>query len=330
MIKIFYSPYTLKPVQSLNAVSSSNGREGLLLKISWNEQVTGYADLHPWPELGDPPLEDQMSALRDGKMTAQIEQAFWLARRDGLARKDRKNLFDSGEKIRNNFLLSDFKTLKPGFLDGLKKENFTTIKIKVGRDLDEEADVLAHVTAAGLKIRLDFNGVGNWQIFEKFIGNLNPRIRLAIDYVEDPFAYDTDAWMEAKKLTKIAVDNQYDKVPWDKLKEVPFNVVVIKPAKMDVDKAIERVLKWNLGASVTSYMDHPVGVVHAAAIASELKKKHGDIILEAGCLTHRLYQMDSFAAELSTQGPFLLKPKGTGIGFDRLLESLPWHQLKMR
>lgn len=329
MIKIFYSPYELKPLQPLNSLTSVAPREGILLKISWGDDVTGYADLHPWPELGDLTLEEQMSNLRSGRMTAQIEQAFWLARRDGLARKQKKSLFEGGEKIRNNFLLSNFALLKPGFLDALKKENFTTIKVKVGRNLEEEADILTHITLAGFKIRLDFNGVGNWQIFEKFISSLNPRIRLAIEYVEDPFAFDADAWMEAKKLVKIAIDNQYDKVNWNNLKTVPFDVVVIKPAKMDVDKAMERVLKNNLLATVTSYMDHPIGVVHAAAVASELKKKHGDIILEAGCLTHRLYQMDPFAAEISTQGPFMLKTKGTGVGFDRMLEALPWHQLKM-
>lgn len=329
MIKISYSPYTLKPVQSLNAVAAATSREGVLLKIEWSDGLTGYADLHPWPELGDLSLEDQLSDLRRGRISSQIEQSIWLAHRDAQLRRDKKNVFDGGEKIKNNFLLSDFKLMKPGFLDELKKQGFTTLKVKVGRDLQEEADILTHIAAAGLKIRLDFNAVGSWQIFERFIGNLPTTVRPLIEYVEDPFPFDANAWKEAKKLVKIAVDNQYDKVPWEKMTSAPFDVIVIKPAKTDVDKAIERCQKWNLKASVTSYMDHPVGVTHAIGMAMELKKKYGEMILETGCLTHRLYQMDSFSAELSTQGPYLLKVKGTGVGFDQLLGALSWYQIKM-
>ncbi|WP_374077538.1 enolase C-terminal domain-like protein [Bdellovibrio bacteriovorus] len=329
MIKISYSPYTLKPVQILNAVSAAAPREGVLLKVEWSDGLTGYADLHPWPELGDLSLEDQLSDLRRGRMSGQIEQSIWLARRDAQLRRDKKNVFEGGEKIKSNYLLSDFKLLKPGFLDELKNEGFTTLKIKVGRNLKEEADILTHVAAAGLKIRLDFNAIGSWQIFERFMGSLPLTVRPLIEYVEDPFPFDVHAWNEAKKLVKIAVDNQYDKVPWDKLSAVPFDVIVIKPAKTDVDQAIARCQKWNLKASVTSYMDHPVGVAHAAGVAMELKKKYGEMILDAGLLTHRLYQMDPFSAELSTQGPYLLKVKGTGVGFDQLLGALPWYQVKM-
>ncbi|WP_374029639.1 hypothetical protein [Bdellovibrio bacteriovorus] len=328
-MKISYSPYTLKPTQSLNAASKPAPREGVLLKVEWADAV-GYADLHPWPELGDLALDEQLSLLRQGKITPQAEQSIWLARRDALLRKDKKNIFDQGERVKNNALLTDFAALKPGYLDELKKEGFTTLKVKVGRNLKEEAEILTHIAAAGFKIRLDFNALGSWQIFEKFIGNLPLTVKALIEYVEDPFPFEIGAWSEAQKLVKIALDNQYDKVPWERLQKAPFDVVIIKPAKTDVDKAVERCLKWNLKAAVTSYMDHPVGVAHAVGIAMELKEKYSDMILECGCLTHRLYQMDVFSAEISTQGPYLLKVKGTGVGFDKVLGGLPWHQLKMR
>lgn len=331
MIKISYSPYSLKPFQALNAVAVNTAvRDGALLKIEWPNGHTGYADLHPWPELGDFSLEDQLSDLRRGKMSTQIEQSIWLAKRDAEARAEKKSLFSGGEKIKNNYLLSDFQLLKPGFLDGLRNEGFTTLKIKVGRNLKEEAEVLTHVAAAGLKIRLDFNAVGSWQIFEKFITNLPLTVRPLIEYVEDPFPFNVQAWSEARKLVKIAIDNQYDKVPWDQLTSVPFDVVVMKPAKMDVDKALLHCQNYGLKATVTSYMDHPVGVAHALSVAMELKKDYGEMILDAGCMTHRLFQMDAFAAEISTQGPYFLKIPGTGVGFDKLLEATSWHQIKIK
>lgn len=327
-MKIFYSPYKLKPLQSLNSLATASEREGALLKVEWPDGCMGYSDLHPWPELGDASLENQLSDLRRGRMSNQVEQSIWFSRRDAQARKNKVHLFDSGEKIKNNFLLSDFRQIKPGFLDELKKEGFATLKMKVGRNLREEAEMLTHIAAVGLKIRLDFNAVGSWSIFEKFMNALPLTVRPLIEYVEDPFPYDPKTWAEARKLAKIALDNQYHKVQWDQLSAAPFDVLVLKPAKMDVDKAIALCEKWKLKATVTSYMDHPVGVTHALAVAMELKKKYGEMILEAGCLTHRLYQMDSFAAEISTQGPFVLKVTGLGVGFDKLLEALPWHQLK--
>ncbi len=132
----------------------------------------------------------------------------------------------------------------------------------------------------------------------------------------------------SKKLIKIAVDNQYDKVPWADLQEAPCDVLVRKTAKMDVEKAISLCQKWNLQAAVTSYMDHPVGVMHALSVATELQNKYGDTMLQAGCLTHTLFQADSFSSEISMQGPCLLGPQGTGIGFDKILEATSWQLIK--
>lgn len=330
MIKLSYSPYTLKPFSSLNAVSLPTAREGVLFKIEWDSDLTGYADLHPWPELGDLSLEEQLAALRAGKITPQMEQTIWLARRDADARALKRNLFDLGTPVRNNYLLTHAEDVKPGFLDPIKVDGFDTIKVKVGRDLQEEAEALIHIAAAGFKIRLDFNAMANWQIYERFMKNLDSGVRANIEYVEDPFPYDPTAWLEARELAKIGIDNQYPKVRWDQFQQCPFDVIVLKPAKMDVDAVVTKCQEWNLKTTVTSYMDHPVGVAHALTVAMELKKQYGDMVLEAGCLTQRLYQMDAFSAELDTKGPFIRRVKGIGVGFDHLLENLPWYHIKLR
>lgn len=330
MIQIFYSPYKISPITSLNAASGNSPREGALLKVVWSDGLEGYADLHPWPELGDVPLSVQLADLKKGRMSSMVEQSIWLARRDAAARKENKNILDFGAKIKNNFVISDITQLKPGALDEIRKEGFDTVKVKVGRDLTKEAEALTHLAACPLYIRLDFNGLGNWQVFEKFMSSIPRSVRALIEYVEDPFPFDLASWAEARKLVKIAADNQNAKIPWDHLTKSPCDVLVIKPAKVDVDKALELCKKWNMKAAVTSYMDHPVGVVHAVGVAMELKKLHGDMILEAGCLTHRLYQMDSFAAQMTSQGPYLLKVKGTGVGFDKLLKGITWQPVKLQ
>ncbi len=327
MVKFFISPYTLIPNAPLNALTGAAVREGVLLKVTWPDGLTGYADLHPWPELGDAPLKDHLADLKKGRVSAIVEQSIWLARRDAKLRSEKLNMFFEGVPIKNNFTIIRSQILQPGMIDEICNEGFSSVKLKVGSDLVNEADFLNHLAAANLRIRLDFNAVSSWQVFEKFISNLSPSVRALIDYVEDPFPFDEKSWSEAQTLVKIAVDNQMRKVPWKYLKKPPFDVLVVKPARTDVDVAVAYCKKWNLKMTITSSMDHPVGASHAAGLAMELKKEHGEMILEAGCLTHRLYHMDIFSAELTTQGPYLLRVKGTGVGFDKLLEGLEWQAL---
>lgn len=330
MIQLFYSPYELKPLESPNALSAATKpRSGALLKVEWSEGLRGYADLHPWPELGDSPLEDQLLEVRKGRISSQIEQSIWLARRDAELRKVQKNIFDEGDTVRNNFLLADYRSLKPGYLDEVKSEGFSTVKMKVGRNLKEELEALTLIAAAKMRIRLDFNAVGSWQIFERFMSQVPPSVRPLIEYVEDPFPYEEKAWAEARKLIPIALDNQYHRVPWDTLSVKSFDVLVLKPAKMDVEKTMQRALALKTKVTVTNYMDHPVGSVHALGIAMELKRKWGDLMLDCGCLTHRLFQMNSFSAEMNIQGPYLKRFKGSGVGFDKLLETQPWQPLTL-
>lgn len=328
-MKIFFSTYQLKPNQTLNAAHGGGARDGALLKVQWDDGLIGYADLHPWPELGDVPLADQLLDVGHGKISRQLEQSIWLARRDALLREEGKNIFENGVKVKNNFLISDLTKLKPGFLDEINGEAYTHIKIKVGRDLQRERDLLSQVAAAGFRLRLDFNAMGSWQTFEKFMTALPKTVLPVIEYVEDPFPFEEQAWGEAQRIVKIAVDNQYDKVKWANLKKIPFDIIVIKPAKNDVDLAVTRCKKHNLKAVVTSYMDHPVGMIHALGLAMELKKNHGDMMLDPGCLTHQLFKMDSFSAEINTQGPFVMKVPGTGVGFDKLLGNQPWQHIKL-
>src|SRR5688572_31024573 len=59
-----------------------------------SSDLDGFADVHPWPELGDAPLDEQLALLAQGKMTpltkASLKQAAW----DGGARKRGVSLLD--------------------------------------------------------------------------------------------------------------------------------------------------------------------------------------------------------------------------------------------
>lgn len=315
------------PRHSLNAVPSKGQRQGSLLKVQWEDGLRGYADLHPWPELGDLPLKDQLMQLSFGNYTSQVQQSLCLARWDAELRSEGKNIFDVGEPIKNNFLVSDISQVTAESLLATKLKGFDTLKIKVGKDPQEETRILNQIADSGFKVRLDFNGVGSLSSFQKFMAYLSVEARVAIEYVEDPFPYSEQSWMEARQLCPIAIDNYFDQVKWDAMSEAPCDVLIVKPVKLDMVEVIRRIKAWNLKVTITNYMDHPVGTMHALGTAMELKKKLGDSVLQAGCLTHHLYQADAFFAELHNDGPFLRKTAGTGVGFDHLLEALPWQHV---
>ncbi len=330
-MKISYSPYTLKPAQHLGMVATLAERKGILLKIEWPDGLTGYSDLHPWPELGDQTWEQQLAGVRTGQISQMLEQSIWMARRDAQSRKLDKSLFDGLPSIKNNYLITDVRAEKPDLLNFLKKEGFETVKIKLGRDLQKEAELVSYLGLDGaFKLRLDFNAVGTWQTYERFMTSLNKVALTRVQYVEDPFPFDEESWLEAKRFAPLAIDNEFHKVDLKKIKTKPFDVVILKPAKMDVNATLQDCITHDLKITVTSYMDHPVGVMHALAVACELKKGSPQRVLDAGCMTMQLFQMDSYSAKVTQAGPYLKRADAKGVGFSLLFLKEPWSQLKMR
>lgn len=329
MIKLSFHPYVLNPLTALNSVSAGAPRTGALFKVDWVDGQTGYADLHPWMEFGDESLETQIEKARRGQISLMLKQTIELARRDAVLRKEGKSIQVFGENVRNNFLVTQVDQITPEFLTKIKGQGFTTVKMKAGRDLGKEAAAIKLVAVSGLKVRLDFNGAGSWQIFKDFMMDLSSEERAAIEYVEDPFPFEESTWADAQKLVKIALDAPYEQVKWAQLAKPCFDVVIIKPAKMNVEQALERCQKFNLKATVTSYMDHPVGVMHALGVAIECQKKYPQMMLESGCLTHLQYQANAFSEEMKTQGPYLLAVPGAGIGFNNLLEAIVWQPVQL-
>ena len=102
---------------------------------------------------------------------------------------------------------------------------------------------------------------------------------------------------------------------------------MLKPALDDVDALLQFASTQRRRVVVTSYMDHPVGQIGAAFIAARCAAEEPYVVDRCGLLTHRLYQNDAFIERVENDGPVLRVPNGTGIGFDDLLEELPWQRL---
>ena len=71
---IYFHPYTLYSRGSLNAVSVRREFHGALIRVD-----EGVGCLHPWPEFGDEPIDEQLSILRDGGTSRVIECALRMA-----------------------------------------------------------------------------------------------------------------------------------------------------------------------------------------------------------------------------------------------------------
>ncbi|MFN4944323.1 MAG: hypothetical protein ACK5G9_11085, partial [Akkermansiaceae bacterium] len=78
---IWISPYRLRSAGFLNSISSRREFEGVLIKVG-----EGYGCIHPWPELGDPPLEKCLDDLKGRRVWPIVKRALRCAEYDNVAR----------------------------------------------------------------------------------------------------------------------------------------------------------------------------------------------------------------------------------------------------
>lgn len=326
MMKIWFYKYELEPISNLGALAGSANRPGALLKVQWPNGKFGYADLFPWPELGDVDIDTQLVAISKGRLTSLAEQSIWLAKKDADFRSRQLNIFAGAAKVKNHYLLNDISKFNDNVLGNLRTAGFTTVKIKVGKNLEDEARFVSRLIRQNpLLVRLDFNSKIDLPAYKKFMTSIDITERAKIEFVEDPFPWNLEQWTEAAAFVPLALDNEFDRVKWDEIKDrPPFKVLIVKPARRDVEKDIKLALRYELKVVVTSSLDHPVGVAHACNIASEVRKSNPSILLDCGCLTLRSYKPSEFFTRVQSSGPYFSGVNGTGIGFDDLLQRIEW------
>ena len=264
--------YTLVPRNR-----SAAARYGALLRVDG-----GFADVHPWPELGDAPLDEQLALLARGETTQLTRASLHWARVDRDARRGGVSLFD-GLTIPLSHWSGDDPTAA-----------FDTVKTKGVMTVPE------HV-----RIRIDFNARLTPAEFVRVAEGL-PKER--IDFIEDPCPYDVALWTSLREQTGL-------RLALDRFEGVA-DVLVHKPA---LQTSFPR---FDGEVVVTSYMDHPVGQCFAAYVAATNR-----VSARNGLFTHVLYEPDAFIERIRAEGARLSPPEGTGVGFDDLLEDLPWTKI---
>jgi O-succinylbenzoate synthase len=314
--KIEYHCYTLRSRDetALNARSQRIEFEGALIRIDG----CGVGCIHPWPELGDATLDEELAALAKGNPLNLGCCAVACAEHDGGHRAAGKWMFENLQIPRSHWTAgpNDEAVL-------VAKLGLATVKLKVGADLDA-AWTLVNRWSEQEKIatlRLDFNATLRADTFEEFWQGLSSVTRSKVEFVEDPFPYDRKAWqeIEVRSAVTLALDRDASGhgLEWS-------GPLVIKPATMSMDTITGLARTRRERLVFTAYMDHAIGQCWAAYVAAASGLGTNSI---AGLLTHERFEQDEFFAQLQHDEGVLRPPRGTGLGFDKQLEALPWKPL---
>ena len=296
--------YELRTLGALNSKTTRRAYPGALIR---NE--AGFGCLHSWPELGDPTLEDCLVDLANGQESALVRRTLDCLRVDGRAREENRSLFEGLHVPSSHATLPLLDEL---VLSEAVKRGFTYVKVKGGKGggMDLRRIRLMMPMYPELKWRIDFNENGEVGELLEELSCWSEAEKAAIDFLEDPVPYFSGSWERLAKESGLtmALDRNLEKA----LSEV--EVQVIKPAVQKM-KSGPRVI-------VTSYMDHPLGQTFAAWEAARVGVKE-----ICGLQTHGLFEANEFIEALGDLSPEFNIPKGTGLGFDDLLEALPWTKL---
>jgi O-succinylbenzoate synthase len=318
-MNITYALYELESNNSLSVTSSALKRQGALLKVIFESGSVGYADCHPWPELGDLPLKEQLENLNQGKLTPLTYCALEFAKIDAEARLQGKQVLARQNIPRSHFLVTYLLDCTPKHVHQMIQQGYTHIKLKVGRDLDLEVQRLhALFLNSTLKLRLDFNEGLTPLVFRQFLDRIH-KLQDRIEFIEDPFPFHAEEWtvIQQEKWT-LACDRQAHLACHQ---PKAARVLIVKPALQTFGEWKKWIHQTRI---VTSYLGHPLGQMAAAYVASQVDPSCS---LVHGLLSHLVYHPTAFSQQLSWQNPHFTLPPGQGFGFDQELQQLEWKSL---
>lgn len=308
------SRYRLKSRGFLNAISKRREFEGALIQVDG-----GYACLHPWPELGDPPLEKCLADLKGARRWPIVKRALRCAHFDRAGREHENSLFEELEPPDSHATLAEADDEQ---VAAAQEAGFSMIKVKFGQDPQKEAEWLNQATDQfpTLRWRIDFNESMEAEQATDFFKRLESPTRRAIDFIEDPCPYSEKTWSLLFRQFRIPLAVDRESSP----RSTAAQVMIIKPA---VDEPLllgEAALQQEQRIVLTSYMEHPVGQAFAAWEAGRMNLMLPGSVGVSGLQTHHLFEPNAFSEMLGDWKPQFTVPGGTGIGFDDLLGALPW------
>lgn len=313
-MKIWYAPYTLQPLSTLNRFRN-NVRSGFLIKIQNKDISAGYADVHPIAEFGDGSVDLLLKKMKSKKLTPLLKRAIHLAKVDGKAREEKKSLFIK-TPVKSHYTCTNVASIHQKLIADILERGFTTIKVKVGGDVLLEAraiNKLPESIKSSLRWRFDANcGEG-----DTFLKNLDESFFSNIDFIEDPIPFKLKSWLAITNDYGVAC--AFDKPIGTKKQNEFRGIRVLKPAR-------EAIMPRKVDV-ITNSMDHPVGQSFAVWAAQTAIQKFQGQTRDYGLQTSHLFSSNPFFEEIKTDTAFFKVSDGYGIGFNELLEGQEWQSL---
>jgi O-succinylbenzoate synthase len=239
-----------------------------------------------------------------------VEQALRCARLDGEARARRVSWWSQGEVPLSHATLTSFSEHE----DDAALMAFTHVKAKMSLAQNEELISWAQRHPAP-RIRLDFNEVPMPPEFEAWWHALPAPLQARIDWIEDPFLFEAREWRSLQERTGVTL--ALDRALSDDTVS-PDWLSVWKPAWQEMPRSVAKE-----SLVVTSAMDHPVGQAWAAFCAAQ-----AGVTQVCGLRTDHLFARDAFTEAMGAWSPEWPILQGTGMGFDELLENIPWTRIR--
>lgn len=315
---LWFWHYRLKGRRQLNARSARREFEGLLLR----DAEGGHACLHPWPELGDPPLQRCLEDLAGARRWPIVRRALRCLEMDGAARSLKDPLFEELE------VPASHATLTACDEDAVARAvgaGFGAAKLKCGNSPSAEFAFIERMGALypALRWRLDFNESGDADDLAARLTALPAEVLRRIDFIEDPCPFSESKWSALHRAARVPLAVDRESGPH----RAAAQVVVVKPAVDEPWLLAEAAAERGQRVVVTSYMDHPLGQAFAAWEAGRLALQFPGLVGTCGLQTHHLFEPDAFVEALGPWTPDFHAPPGSGLGFDELLDKLPWKRV---
>lgn len=321
--------------------SRTHTGEGLLLQLKI-DGVSGYASIHPWISLGYAPVVEQIQLLQNNCPTTQMKVALELARKDAHSRVEKKGGIQFLPEIKNHFLFLDASLSLDQLKTRLKifnpdkSSNNVIAKWKISPSQTEAAIDLLNGAAdqfPQLYWRLDANSLFNFSEIISFWDRLGKKAHQQIQFIEDPCPYDRSHWnfLENRNIP-LAIDFEVERWKKSDIEVSPTQsrktVFVLKPE-------IQEMSFWHSWLKVnphpfllTSYLGHPVGMLHALWEAETFYRElpqHLQVCgLNLSLSTNQLQKLWPSIHQNECNGNCWQGVPGFGIGETSKLEELEW------
>ena len=326
--EVSFSTYELYRSKAPGEIAPPPPRQGAWLRVRFSDDSVGYGDLCPVTVFKDLPLIKQLDLLEQGQATALSACALACAKADADARS-RSAKLHSDQQIENHYLVPDIVNFPMERISILEQRGYRYFKVKMGSELERESRALRQLCeglSSGSKIRLDFNLKTDQESFFRWLDQVADWLTPGLDFIEDPFTYVPAEWQRVSKEYGVRLALDYLEPQYD-LTAAGAAVLVIKPAMQDLASVDQFLIQPDRSIIVTHYLESALGQSYALAIAQQLAAIWGERLEVCGLQMVDYYLDSEFQRQIKNDGPFVLPPDGTGLGFDQILERQRWIKL---